>query len=96
MFLNTLTISVLFSGALIVALAVHDPKRLRNTEPLSALRPHSSAARRLLAILALAPFIFVLTLTGWSGALIWFGSITVVGWLAALFLSLRFRPVKHH
>jgi hypothetical protein len=86
-------VGLLLSAALIFALAMRDPKRIRSanrvlTAAISA-RPMSSAMRRMLGVIALAPGVVLGAVGLWAGFFIWLGSLCVLGWIAAQVLAPR-------
>lgn len=84
-------LSVLFSGALLVILAVYDPKRLRNHAKITrdrALAPSlPPATRRLLAWLVPAPGAVLGFMSEWWAFFIWLGLVTAVGWVLSQMLA---------
>jgi hypothetical protein len=84
---------LVLSAALIFALAMRDPKRIRsaNRVLISAIsaRPMSSAMRRLLGVIVLAPGVALGAAGLWAGFFIWLGALCVLGWVAAQVLAPR-------
>jgi hypothetical protein len=86
-------VGVVLSAALIFALAMRDPKRIRsaNRVLVSAIgaRPMSSAMRRVFGVIALAPGVVLGAVGLWAGFFIWLGALCVLGWVAAQVLAPR-------
>lgn len=82
----------LFSAALFLVLALHDPKRLRSLRGHGGSQdrvPMLRSRRRTLAALAFLPGV-ALAITGWWPAwLIWLAASFSLGWTATLLLADR-------
>jgi hypothetical protein len=89
-------LSVLASGALLVILGLHDPKRLRNARQTGAQSsggsesdgtnnraPLSTALRRTLGWLTLAPGVVLGVLGAWWALVVWAGAFGAIGWTIA-------------
>jgi len=79
-------VSVLASGALLVVLGLHDPKRLRNLDHSGGAPRHTPlpvGVRRALAWLSLAPGVVLTVLGAWWALVVWFGAFGAIGWTIA-------------
>ena len=89
-------LSILVSTALLVVLALRDPKRLRN-QPRTAERGGSSqtlpaSIRRICGWLVLLPGAILAAIGHWWAFLIWLGATPAIGWLLAQTLAGRETP----
>ncbi len=71
-----------FSVVMLWMLAGRDPKRLRAARQRH-LQAHSRKMRWLLLLVALMPGVLLIGLGSAASVLIWFGTLTVGGWLVA-------------
>jgi hypothetical protein len=82
-------LSVLASGALLVVLGMHDPKRLRNVRQSGdpkTRKPLSAGLRRTLAWLTVVPGAVLGVLGAWWALVVWAGAFGAIGWTVAQLL----------
>lgn len=75
-------LAVLVSASVLWRLAGRDPKRLRAARQRDR-RAHAPVVRRGLLLLALLPGLGLLLWVNVAAVLVWFGGLTVSGWLIA-------------
>lgn len=83
------TLSVIVTTALLVLLALRDPKRSRHLQHLGQKSSPSltSGMRKACACACLLPGIALAAAGAWWGFFIWLGLATSAGWLLAMFLA---------
>lgn len=88
-------LSVLVTGALLVVLGLHDPKRLRNarqSDGASNRAPLPTTIRRALGWLTLAPGVVLIALGAWWALVVWLGAFGAIGWAIAQLLPGKASP----
>lgn len=82
-------VSLVISLLPLLALARHDPKRLRSIRLRHHIKPHVRRTRQFYGAIVLLPGI-VLALRGdWPAFLIWMGALIASGWLLVQILAAR-------
>jgi hypothetical protein len=81
-------LSVIVTGALLVVLGLHDPKRLRNVRQSDGASRATlpTTIRRALGWLTLAPGVVLIALGAWWALVVWLGAFGAIGWAIAQLL----------